>query len=71
MLRHELGHVLGFCHEHILSGTPADCPGDAEEVPLFPFGAYDPKSVMHYFCGGVGNPRLTFTARDKRGAQLL
>ena len=71
VLRHELGHVLGFRHEHIRSGAPATCPGDVEDVTLFPFGDYDPKSVMHYFCGGVGNPRLTFSAGDRRGAQQL
>lgn len=71
VLRHELGHVLGFRHEHIRTGAPAVCPGDDESVTLFPFGEYDPKSVMHYFCGGVGNPRLSFSAGDRKGAQLL
>ena len=26
VLRHELGHVLGFRHEHIRSGSPPSCP---------------------------------------------
>lgn len=71
VLRHELGHVLGFRHEHIRSGAPAACPDDTEDVTLFPFSDYDPRSVMHYFCGGVGNPRLTFSAGDREGAQQL
>lgn len=71
VLRHELGHVLGFRHEHIRSGAPAECPGDTEDVTLFPFGDYDPRSVMHYFCGGVGNPRLTLSVSDKKGARQL
>lgn len=71
VLRHELGHVLGFRHEHIRTGAPPECPGESADVTLFPFGDYDPKSVMHYFCGGVGNPRLTFSAGDRKGAQQL
>lgn len=71
VLRHELGHVLGFRHEHIRSGAPATCPRDGEDVTLFPFGDYDPNSVMHYFCGDVGDPRLRFSAGDRRGAAEL
>ena len=29
VLRHELGHVLGFRHEHIRSGAPPGCPGES------------------------------------------
>jgi len=32
---------------------------------------YDPRSVMHYFCGGVGSLSLSFTDIDKTGAQLV
>jgi hypothetical protein len=70
VLRHELGHVLGFRHEHIHSGAPAACPGeDAYDAVLLT--AYDPQSVMHYFCGGVGNPQLRITELDREGAQKL
>jgi hypothetical protein len=70
VLRHELGHVLGFRHEHIRSGAPPLCPNEslAHTIDLT---EYDPKSVMHYFCGGVGNPELTITEIDRRGAQIL
>src|SRR5262249_38131640 len=50
VLRHELGHIVGFRHEHIRSEAPPVCQGE----PLFgaiPQTEYDPKSVMHYFCG--------------------
>ena len=70
VLRHELGHVLGFRHEHIRSGAPAVCPGE----PLFEtvdLTAYDPKSVMHYFCGGVGSRELAITELDTAGARRL
>jgi hypothetical protein len=70
ILRHELGHALGFRHEHIRSGAPADCP-DENTINTFNFGAYDPQSVMHYFCGGVGNPDLAFTDVDRKWARAL
>lgn len=70
VLRHELGHTLGFLHEHIRSGAPAKCPNEnlSEALELTD---YDPKSVMHYFCGGVGTKELELSENDKIGAQLL
>jgi len=70
VLRHELGHVIGCRHEHIRSGAPAVCP-DEPLVDTVDLTAYDPKSVMHYFCGGVGNRELAITDIDKVGAQKL
>ena len=70
VLRHELGHVLGFRHEHIRSGAPAGCPGE----PLFDtidLTKYDPTAVMHYFCGGVGNKELEITNLDREGARRV
>lgn len=70
VLRHELGHVLGFRHEHIRSGAPPVCPGEAlaDTVELT---QYDPQSVMHYFCGQVGSRDLRITATDRAGAQQV
>jgi hypothetical protein len=70
VLRHELGHVLGFRHEHIKSGAPAGCPGEElyDTIDLTP---YDPDSVMHYFCGGVGSRTLEITEKDRDGAQRV
>lgn len=68
VLRHELGHVLGFRHEHIRSGAPAECP---DENPGIELTEYDPQSVMHYFCGGVGSRTLDITQIDRRGAQAV
>ena len=64
VLRHELGHVLGFRHEHIRSGAPAVCPGESVAATVN-LTDYDPQSVMHYFCGGVGNPDLAITETDE------
>jgi hypothetical protein len=70
VLRHELGHVLGFRHEHIDSHAPAECHG---EIPGHVIDAtqYDPRSVMHYFCGGVGSKTLAITALDRQASIAL
>ncbi|NEM06061.1 matrixin family metalloprotease [Geodermatophilus normandii] len=70
VLRHELGHVLGFRHEHIRSGAPPVCP-DEDLGGVLDLTQYDPQSVMHYFCGGVGSPQLAITALDRTGSQSL
>ncbi len=70
VLRHELGHVLGFRHEHIRSGAPPACP-DEPGYDRVDLTEYDPQSVMHYFCGGVGSPMLEITELDRIGAQKV
>lgn len=74
VLRHELGHVLGFRHEHIRQGAPLSCKmyreTMANAVELTPF---DPTSVMHYQCLGVTtkNPTWQLSAKDRTGAQAI
>lgn len=70
VLRHELGHVLGFRHEHIRSEAPPQCP-DESTFDTENLTKYDPQSVMHYFCGAVGSRDLNITDVDKIGAQKL
>ncbi len=70
VLRHELGHVLGFRHEHIRSGAPPNCP-DESTANTFDLTPYDPRSVMHYFCGGVGSRELAITDVDRQGARMV
>ena len=67
VLRHELGHVLGYRHEHI-RGIPG-CYSEGNQWR--PLTEYDPKSVMHYFCGGHGSVALALTDLDVRGHRQL
>lgn len=71
ILRHELGHILGFRHEHIWS-QDASCNGEnviEQELGAKPITAYDPYSVMHYPCGlNKENRLLNLTNFDKTGA---
>lgn len=60
VLRHEIGHILGYRHEHL---GIAVCPSETgawESV-----GGYTPDSVMHYLCGGAGSKTLLIVPRDK------
>lgn len=70
VLRHELGHVLGYRHEHIRSQAPAACRREALAGAI-PVTAYDPRSVMHYFCGGAGTSHLRISPLDRIGAQSI
>lgn len=68
VLRHELGHTLGFRHEHTRPETGV-CFENSEWRALTP---YDQASVMHYpQCNGINSWALELTARDEEGAALL
>lgn len=68
VLRHELGHTLGFRHEHTRPEVGA-CFEDNDFVPIT---SYDAFSVMHYpQCNGGGDFKLDLTAQDRSGAACV
>ncbi|AGC47060.1 hypothetical protein MYSTI_05784 [Myxococcus stipitatus DSM 14675] len=68
ILRHELGHTLGFRHEHTRPEAGV-CFEDNQWRGLTP---YDSGSVMHYpQCNGTNTWNLTLTNLDKQGAGIL
>jgi len=68
VLRHELGHTLGFRHEH----TRPDSGTCFEDNNWRALTAYDSASVMHYpQCNGTNKGDLVLTNLDKSGAHLL
>lgn len=70
VLRHELGHVLGFRHEHIRD--EADAFFCREDTDFRPLTEYDAASVMHYpQCNGEGDWGLALTDVDARGAAFF
>jgi hypothetical protein len=70
VMRHELGHVLGFRHEHIRPQA-ADLFDPESTEHTTEITAYDPKSVMHYVKAGLGDPKLQFTESDVTGARQV
>jgi serralysin len=69
--RHELGHTLGFRHEHAYfwGSWAFQC---FEGFAWSQLTSYDPYSVMHYpQCNGKQTGDLVLTALDKQGARKL
>ncbi len=68
VLRHELGHTIGFRHEH----TRPEAGTCFEDNNWRALTAYDSASVMHYpQCNGTNKGDLVLTSLDKQGAKLL
>jgi len=68
VLRHELGHTLGFRHEH----TRPEAGTCFENNSWRALTTYDSSSVMHYpQCNGTQGGDLVLTTRDRQGAAAL
>lgn len=68
VLRHELGHTLGFRHEH----TRPEAGTCFEDNNWRALTAYDAASVMHYpQCNGTNTGDLILTNLDRTGAGVL
>ena len=68
ILRHELGHTLGFRHEH----TRPEAGTCFEDNNWRALTSYDSFSVMHYpQCNGDQTGDLVLTTLDKQGAAAL
>ncbi|MEO1331915.1 MAG: DUF4214 domain-containing protein [Myxococcota bacterium] len=69
IIRHELGHTLGFRHENAVR---PEAPRFCEEGPVETLTAYDGRSVMTTpACDGFSNTALTLTALDREGARRV
>jgi len=71
ILAHELGHMLGFRHEHIwiYPTITSERPGNAQ-----PLTSYDPSSIMHYkklWDDSSNNVLTKLSQLDVIGAQVV
>lgn len=68
VLAHELGHTLGFRHEHTRPEAGGSCFEDNNWRPLTP---YDSASIMHYpQCNGSSDD-LSMTEQDRAGIKEI
>lgn len=71
IMRHEIGHILGFLHEHLQQAAPKECPDEAD-INYRSLTAYDSLSVMHPFCMvGYGAKEFKITKTDREAASCI
>jgi hypothetical protein len=66
VLLHELGHIIGFRHEHIWINCLGESSAGSEQLT-----SYDEASVMHYRYPCAPDRPLELTTRDKLGAACM
>ena len=75
VLRHELGHILGFEHEHHWAPNPAPgggCNSQSARDESRQLTPYDVESAMHYqTCNGIPGRDFIVSARDGEGARAV
>jgi hypothetical protein len=77
VLRHELGHMLGFRHEHPWAPGGGGCgepqtAGGTTDLTGRRLTAYDQASVMHYTnCNGLGSVDWVLSSLDGAGAREI
>lgn len=78
VLRHEIGHILGYTHEHVAAdgNKRALCGWTGEGLPAgmraVAVTEYDPQSVMHYPCKPLKEKgTFTLSPRDVAGHRAL
>lgn len=66
IIRHEIGHILGYRHEY--ADVPNACSREADGWRRLT--QYDNRSVMHFFCG-LGTRDMSLSELDKKGHHIL
>jgi hypothetical protein len=68
---HELGHVLGFAHQHLAveQAEDSECANVPSGFDWRALTPHDPDSVMGYdWCNGIANSQPRLSAYDRLGA---
>jgi hypothetical protein len=71
VMRHELGHILGYRHEHLHKDSSCNKSDENKNFKSISGESVDNFSVMHKLCKSGGSQDLAFTDIDKKSHQLL